>query len=695
MRLKVREKLLIPILGIVIIGIAAIQWVSYVKSSQILEDEIFEGIRRNATASAMRLDDWVNNRTADIKNWSRNNIYLETLLGSDNAKKNANQILSYKIQDYPYYDSVDLVNDKGIVVASSTPKNIGIDVHDRAYIHSAMEGKTVISDLLITKTSKKHAIVIAVPLKNEGLTVLGVLIGVMKLDFLNEKIVTPIKIGKNGYAAVMAKDGLLIAHPDKNFEMKKNIRDTDYGRYVIEHKNGKFKYYMPEQQQWKGMCFNQAEKTGWTVIVTAPLSELMEGIIKVRNNSAIGAVILIGITVAIICFVVGKMTGIIGLAARYQREMAKGDVSRDIAKRYLRRTDEFGEMAQSFQQMVEAQRKKAASARAIADGHLDTQIEVVWEKDLLGQALKNMLENLNRLIIMVNDAGLQVASGASEVSDSSQALSQGAAEQASSLEQITSAMTQIASRTKTNAENATQASHLASDTCDLAYHGSREMEKMLKAMEDINVSSKSIAKIIKVIDEIAFQTNLLALNAAVEAARAGRHGKGFAVVAGEVRNLATRSAEAAKETEELIESSVNKVRKGTEIAGQTSDALNRIVDASSQMAKLVQDIASASNEQAQAVAQINQGLNQIEQVTQQNTASAEQTAAAAEQLTGQAEQLKQALSYFTLNRAHKDFSADISDSIANAISGDMTDENNYSGTWGDEPASSENSPVPL
>ncbi len=684
MRLNVRAKLLIPILGIVVIGITAIQWVSYVKSRQILEDEIFEGIRRNAITSAIRLDDWISNRTADVKNWSRNNIYLETLLGSDTAKKNANQILSYKIQDYPYYDSVDLVNDKGIVVASSNPKNIGVDVHDRAYFHSAMEGKTVVSDLLITKTSKRPAIVIAVPVKNEGITYLGILIGVMKLDFLDEKIVAPIKIGKSGYAAVMAKDGLLIAHPDKNLEMKKNIKDTDYGKYVMAHKNGRYKYYFPEQQQWKGMSFNQAEKTGWTVIITAPLSELMEGIRKVRNNSAIGAVVLIGITILVICFVVGKMTAIIGLAARYQKEMAKGDVSRDIAKRYLKMTDEFGEMAQSFQQMVEAQRKKAELARAISDGHLDTKIEGVWEKDILGQALKNMLENLNRLIIMVNDAGLQVASGASEVSDSSQALSQGAAEQASSLEQITSAMTQIASRTKTNAENASQVSQIASDTCDLAFHGSREMDKMLKAMEDINVSSKSIAKIIKVIDEIAFQTNLLALNAAVEAARAGRHGKGFAVVASEVRNLATRSAKAAKETEELIESSVNKVKKGTEIAGQTSEALNRIVDASSQMAKLVQDIASASNEQAQAVAQINQGLNQIEQVTQQNTASAEETAAAAEELTGQAEQLKQALSYFTLNRDHKDFSAELPDPI-NSISGDMADEKSYSGSWGEEP----------
>ncbi len=472
----------------------------------------------------------------------------------------------------------------------------------------------------------------------------------MKLDFLDDKIIAPIRVGKTGYAAVMAKDGLIIAHPDKSFVMKLNIKDTDYGRYVMSHKSGRYKYYFPQQKQWKCMSFNYSEKTGWTVIVTAPLGELTEGIRNVRNHSAMGGFILTLIVMLVIWFVVDKITEIIRLAARYLRTIAKGDISKDILERYLKMEDEFGDMAKSFDEMVNAHRKKVALARAIADGHLDTEVVLASDKDVLGEALKNMLENLNRLISMVHEAGVQIASGASEVSDSSQALSQGASQQASSLQQISSAMTQIASRTKTNAESASVASHLASDSCDLAYHANREMGKMLIAMEEISNSSKSVAKIMKVIDEIAFQTNLLALNAAVEAARAGRHGKGFAVVAGEVRNLANRSAQAAKETGEMIENSVISIKKGSEIAQQTSQALNNIVEASSKMSDLAREIASGSNEQAQAIAQINQGISQIEQVTQQNTATAEETAAAAQQLTSQAEHLKQALAYFTLSR---------------------------------------------
>lgn len=650
MRISVKAKLLIPILSVVFIGIVIIQTLSYIKSSRILEEEIFEGIRRNSEIAAMRLDDWVRNRTADITHWSRDDIYQETLMGNETARIKIAHVLSHKIDDYSYYESVDLINSKGIVAASSNPKNIGIDIKDRAYFHQSIKGKVVVSDLIISKSSNKPTIVIAAPIKNNGLSCLGILIGVIKLDFLDEKIISAIKIGKTGYAAVMAKDGLLIAHPDKTFVMKYNIKDTDFGKYIMANKNGRYKYFFQLQKQWKGMSFNLSEKTGWTIIVTAPLDELMQGIREVRNHSGIGALILTVVVMLVIWSVVDKIVDVIRLAARYLRTIAKGDISQDIIEKYLKMEDEFGDMAKSFEDMVNAHRKKVSLARAIADGHLDTEVVLASDKDLLGQALKNMLENLNRLISMVHEAGVQIASGASEVSDSSQALSQGASQQASSLQQISSSMTQIASRTKTNAESASKASNLASESCDMAFHANREMAKMLQAMEEINDSAKSVAKIMKVIDEIAFQTNLLALNAAVEAARAGRHGKGFAVVAGEVRNLANRSALAAKETGEMIQNSITKIKKGSEIALQTSQSLNNIVEASSQMSELAREIAAGSNEQAQAIAQINQGILQIEQVTQQNTATAEETAAAAQQLTSQAEQLKQALAYFVLNR---------------------------------------------
>ncbi len=211
-------------------------------------------------------------------------------------------------------------------------------------------------------------------------------------------------------------------------------------------------------------------------------------------------------------------------------------------------------------------------------------------------------------------------------------------------------MTEIGSQVRHSAESAAQANTLAATSREAAENGSAQMQQMVDAMAEINAAGKNISKIIKTIDEIAFQTNLLALNAAVEAARAGQHGKGFAVVAEEVRNLAARSAKAARETAELIEGSVKKAENGAHMADRTALALVEIVGGASQTADLVAEIAAAANEQAQGIAQVNQGLAQIDQVTQQNTASAEQSAAAAEELSGQAGELQQMLQRFQLQQ---------------------------------------------
>jgi methyl-accepting chemotaxis protein len=177
------------------------------------------------------------------------------------------------------------------------------------------------------------------------------------------------------------------------------------------------------------------------------------------------------------------------------------------------------------------------------------------------------------------------------------------------------------------------------------------MKDMLQSMDEINQSSNNISKIIKVIDDIAFQTNILALNAAVEAARAGQYGKGFAVVAEEVRNLAARSADAAKETTAMIEGSIRKVEIGTNMANETASSLNQIVDGITQAAELVGEIAQASNEQASGVAQVNDGITQVSQVVQTNSATSEESAASSEELAGQAELLKQMVARFKLKRS--------------------------------------------
>ena len=326
-------------------------------------------------------------------------------------------------------------------------------------------------------------------------------------------------------------------------------------------------------------------------------------------------------------------------------EIAKGDFSQRLN---MHRADEIGTLANALDAMAEGLQANADIAEQIAAGNLDVHVTLASEKDQLGRALMNMTNSLNDLIGQTQVAGEQIASGSVQVSDASQSLSQGATESASSLEEITASMHEMGSQTRQNAENATQASQLAGNSRDVAERGNQQMQEMVTAMGEINESGRNISKIIKVIDEIAFQTNLLALNAAVEAARAGQHGKGFAVVAEEVRNLAARSAKAARETAELIEGSVKKAENGAAIADRTAGALVEIVSGVTKVTDLVAEIAAASNEQAQGITQVNEGLMQIDQVTQQNTANAEESAAAAEELSSQATQLHQMLTRFTL-----------------------------------------------
>jgi methyl-accepting chemotaxis protein len=254
--------------------------------------------------------------------------------------------------------------------------------------------------------------------------------------------------------------------------------------------------------------------------------------------------------------------------------------------------------------------------------------------------IRGITTPVRRIISGLSEASEQVSSAAGEVSAASQSLAEGSSQQAASVEETSSSLEEMSSMTRQNASNAGQADALMKQANQVVNNANASMSQLTTSMQEISKASQETSKIIKTIDEIAFQTNLLALNAAVEAARAGQAGAGFAVVADEVRNLAKRAAEAAKNTEALIQGTVKKISDGTALVKTTSDAFMEVAGSTAKVGELVGEIAAASTEQAQGIEQVNIAVTEMDKVTQQNAANAEQSASASEEMNAQAEALK-------------------------------------------------------
>ncbi len=365
-------------------------------------------------------------------------------------------------------------------------------------------------------------------------------------------------------------------------------------------------------------------------------------------NRVIGIIFLVIIGSIIgVTFVVNKMVckPIVDVA-NIATSIAQGDINHHIEKEDSKA--EISLLLNSFADMISNLKNQAEAMHQVAKGNLDVEYHAVSDKDVVGKALEELIKDNNSAIATIRNATNQISIGSGQIAAASQTLAQGSTEQASAIQQISASITDIAGKTKDNAEQATAVNDIVIKTKSDVLRGNERMTEMVKAMKEINESSENIQKIIKVIDDIAYNTNILALNATVEAARAGEQGKGFAVVAEEVRNLAGRSAQASSQTAEMIEDSIEKVRKGSELAMETAKELQTVSEMIEEITGLSAGIADASGVQASATAQIDQALTQVAQVVQTNSATSEQCASASEELSGQARGLEKRVAKYRL-----------------------------------------------
>ncbi len=545
-----------------------------------------------------------------------------------------------------------------------------INITNEEFFKQAVAGNVYFSPPYINGAKNDMHIVLSAPIVIED-QLDSVLFFYCDVKVLDQIVHTGI-LGEKGSCYILDKNGTTIAYSgDQSLvfnkenlteQLKSDPNNTEIrGIAQIEAKmlakeTGTGQYFYEGYQNLQSYApINKTD--GWSIALTATLDDFLQG-------TYLGITVLIGLSILLV--IIGMIYGIYfgkKMATPIQKItkrielLAQGDLRTEIPR--VKNKDEIGILVEDTGDLLDILRNIIGDITHVLGEMSNGNMTVRTSADYIGDfvpiqvALNKIAQSLNNTLVQINNSSTHVSSGAHQVSMGAQSLAQGATEQSNAVSMLAEQISLVNEGVNKNAQNSKEASRISADARDKLLEGMEQMNKMLLAMDEISKSSSEINKIIKDIDDIAFQTNILSLNASVEAARAGEAGKGFAVVADEVRNLASKSAQSARNTSHLIASAISSVDVGSKVAKETAQTLDEVLKRASESGKIISAISDDSVEQAKSLMDLNTNIAEISNVVHSNTATSEQSAAASQELSGQAALLKELISEFKLSNSDK------------------------------------------
>ena len=536
----------------------------------------------------------------------------------------------------------------------------GGEVSEREYFKQSIAGNTYISSTIVSKVTGKTVLIVSAKAKSKNYN--GIVIATLDSDTFSTMI-DGVADGESGYGFIIDKEGKIIAHKNRDrvndqtnyieiAKTDKNYQGTsDEMKDMIEGKTG------IQTVNFKGVNMTTGYTPikgtdGWSIGVVTKESEMMSSFRTSIFSTMIITLIMILLSF-VIAFRIAKpiVEPILTLVNRI-RLLEEGDLHSPVPQ--INTGNELETLSRSFTGTISILNNYineiAVILSSLEKGDCTVSVNQDYKGDFvqIKDSLRGIILNLNSVLGNIRVSSDQVAEGAKQISGASQSLATGATEQAATVEELNASVSTVSSQAEENEKRVENAARFVKEAVSGVREGNEYMDKLDCSMIEIGAASEKIKNITKVIEDIAFQTNILALNAAVESARAGEAGKGFAVVADEVRNLAAKSAEAVKQTADLIGHSVTTVAEGGKLADQSAHILKVVEEKAGLVDEIIQEIAVASKEQVQAMEEINQGLSQVSTVVQNNAATSEESSASSEELDSLAQSLKQAVEAFKL-----------------------------------------------